>query len=321
MPLVRVLSSDDVRELLDSTELRQALEAALVAQSEGRADVPPRIAATAPRGLLAAMPGYLADGGDGVLATKLVTIYPDNLDTPSHQGLIAYFDARSGTPLAVLDAEVITEERTAATAAIAADLLARPDADTLTIIGAGAQGHAHLRAFAKLRAWSTLRLVSRTQTNAETLAEYAASLGFVADIDVAGIADVDDALADTSVVALCTHAGSAVFDPAVIGRNCHVSSVGSRAELPTELVSIDNVLVVDHLGAVSTPPPAGATEVQGANHAIELGSLVADPQRGHPRSGQLTVYKSTGHAVQDLAAAQLVYSKAVAGGIGTLVDL
>jgi ornithine cyclodeaminase/alanine dehydrogenase-like protein (mu-crystallin family) len=323
MPIVRVLSAADVASLLVAADLRHALEAALVAQSEGLADVPPRIAAVAPTGMLAAMPGFLDDGGDGLLATKLVSIFPDNADAPSHQGLIAYFDAATGTPLALMDAELITEERTAGTAAIAADLLARPTADTLTIVGSGAQGRAHLRAFGPIRQWSTIRLLSRTRTHADALAEYATTLGLAATVEVVSIDDVDDAVRVSAVVALCTHADHAVFTAEVTAPGTHVSSVGSRAELPTGLVGRGGVIVVDHVGAATTAPPAGAAELQGldAGDVTELGALIAGSAAGRSDDAEITIYKSTGHAVQDLAAAHLVFRRAVAASVGTSVEL
>lgn len=320
MVQVRVLSAADVSRLLDAAALRRALESALVAQSNGLADVPPRIMAAAPSGLLAAMPGFLADAGNGMLATKLVSIYPDNVDAPSHQGFIAYFDATTGTLLALMDAELITEDRTAGTAAIAADLLARDDADTLTLIGAGAQGRAHVRAFAPLREWKHVHIVSRTPANADALAEYAASVGLAPSIAVVAIDDLRAAIASSSVVALCTHADTAVFDDAWVGEGTHVSSVGSRAELPVGLVNDGNVIVVDHEGAVTTPPPAGAAEVQHAVGAIEIGSLIARPSMGRRTAEQVTVYKSTGHAVQDIAAAHLVYTSACRDEVGVVIE-
>jgi ornithine cyclodeaminase/alanine dehydrogenase-like protein (mu-crystallin family) len=325
MPAVRIISSSEVRELLDPVELRAALQAALIAQSQGLANVPPRIAAVAAKGLLAAMPGYLADSGDGLLATKLVAIFPDNVDAPSHQGLIAYFDAATGSPLALMDAEIITEDRTAGTAAIAADLLARSDSRVLTIVGAGAQGKAHGRAFAPLRAWDEIRIVSRTYERAEVMAAafHADGLNTIGDgCTIVACANIDDAVRGADVVAMCTHANHRVIDPRLVGDGVHVSSVGSLAELPSELVGV-GPLVVDHLGAVTTAPPAGALEIQDVDptSVVELGALIAGESEGRMSDKDITVYKSTGHAVQDIAAAKLVYDKALAAGVGIVVNL
>ena len=284
--------------------------------SAGRADVPPRVAARAPNGLLAAMPGYL----DGVgLAAKLVSIFPNNSDMPSHQGLIALFSIETGSPLAILDAEVITEARTAMTAAIATDLLARPDATILTIVGGGAQARAHVEAFASLRPWTEVRIVNRTLSGAEDVARRARHAGLTG---ARAVADGGEAVAEADVVALCTHAEDAVIDPATLRPGCHVSSVGSMAELPISLATAD-VVVVEWRDSVVVPPPAGAAELQGLSpdQVIELGDLIAGRAIGRRDDTQISVYKSTGHAVQDVATARLVYDEAVRADIGITIEL
>lgn len=303
-----------VAELLTTSELRPALERAVMALSDGRSAVPPRIAAVGPDGLLATMPGYLEPDG---MAAKVVTVFPGR--EPSHQGVIVLADSATGTPLALMDAEVITERRTAMTAAIAADALARPDADVLTIVGAGAQGHAHVEAFGPIRPWREVRVVSRTRNKATVLAAEARfALG--ADVTINEFDGFADAVRGASVVALCTHADDPVVEADWIDAGTHVSSVGSLAELPNELVG--KHLTVDQMGAVTAPPPAGAIELQGLDPSgvVEIGSLLADPALGRSSAEQITVYKSTGHAVQDIAAAQVVYAAAIAAGRGVELD-
>lgn len=329
MATVRMINASQVSGLLDPDALRKSLEEGLIAQSEGRSDVPPRIAATTPNGILAAMPGYSAAHG-GVLATKLVSVFPNNRakNLPSHMGLIALFDESTGAPLAIMDAEVITEMRTAGTAAIAADVLARPDASILTIVGAGAQAKAHVHAFATIRAWDEVRFVNRSQPAAVVLAAEAkeiieaSSSGRVAVSVSATFDQFEEAVRGSSVVALTTHAEQAVVEASWIEPGCHVSSVGSSAELPTELIG-RGPLVVDQSGAVTSPPPAGAYELQGLDpdNVIELGQLLSGEQIGRSDGSQVTIYKSTGHAVQDLAAAHLVYEKALSSNVGSMVDL
>ncbi len=318
MVTVKMLTGGEVSSLLDPAALREALEGAMDALSSGRANVPPRVAAETGAGWLGAMPGHL----DGVgLAAKLVSVFPGNTTAPSHQGLIALFEIGTGTPLAIMDAEVITEERTAMTAAIAADLLARPDAEVLTIVGAGAQGAAHARAFAGLRPWREVRVVNRSQPAAIVVAGAAREAG-VAAARAIPVAELDDAIASADVIALCTHAPEAVIDPARVADGSHVSSVGSAAELPVDLVGRARV-VVEWRDCVATPPPAGAAELQSLrpDEVIELGDLIAGRSPGRQGPGELTIYKSTGHAVQDVAAARLVYDAAIAAGAGTDVEL
>ena len=152
-----VLSRDDVAQCLDPAELRVRLQQAFVAFSEGRASVPPRVAAHTPAGMLAAMPGNVEGVAFGL---KAVTVFPANHGgpLPSHQGVIALFDAATGAPLAVMDASLITEVRTALSAAIGVDLGARPAATRLAIVGAGALGYEHLAVLAGVGPWADLRI-------------------------------------------------------------------------------------------------------------------------------------------------------------------
>lgn len=322
MTEVRILSAAQVEELLDPDQLRQALIEAMIGLSAGRADVPPRVGAEAANnGKLLAMPGYLEGVG---LAAKLVSLFPENTDAPSHQGVIALLDHETGTPVAVMDAEVITTARTSMVAAIATDRLARPEAEVLTIVGGGAQAVGHAEAFAAVRPWREVRTVNRSQPAAVVVAGAAREAGAAKAVTYdEGPDGLAAALDGADVVALCTHADRAVIDPAMIGPGVHVSSVGSQAELPPALADGPNLVVVEWRGAVAEAPPAGAAELQHIDPSavVELGALLAGDAAGRASADQITVYKSTGHAVQDVAAAALINRAAVAAGVGTVVEL
>ena len=159
-----VLSQEDVQRLLDVDLLLDALERAFIELSAGRASVPPRTAAFSQHGLLGAMPGYV----DGVLVAKLVTLFPGH--EPSHQALIAVFDAETGTPVAVMDGTHITAVRTGASSAVATRALAREDSRVLAILGAGVQGRSHLDAVRRVRDFSEVRIASRNPEHAQALA-------------------------------------------------------------------------------------------------------------------------------------------------------
>ncbi len=333
MTELRVLSAGQVDELLEPKRLEQALREALVALSAGRTDVPPRSGTEADGGLLLAMPGFVDGMG---LATKLITLYPGNaapeIGLPTHQGLIVLLDHQTGTPLAVMDAEVISAVRTAVTARIAAGILARDDSRTLTIVGGGAQALAHAEAFADLRAWGEVLAVNRSQPAAVRVAAAAREAGASSARAIEAEAEtetgapvgpeVSEAIAAADVLALCTHADHQVIDDALVRPGTHVSSVGSRAELPPGLIG-RGPLVVEWRGAITSRPPAGAAELQGIDPktAVELGELLVDDSKGRLNEDQVTIYKSTGHAVEDVAAASLVYQAAVDRGVGSLVDL
>ena len=309
-----VLSGSDCRDLLDLDELRTALAQALQAHSDGETDVPPRIAARIGNAFLGAMPGNVAGVG---LASKLVSVFPDNHGgpTPSHQGLIALFDQSNGSPLAIMDGAYITAIRTAASAALAADLAARTDARTLAILGAGVQGHAHARTFASIREWTDIRVASRTNANAVALAT---------TIDGATVeASFEDAVRDADVVALCTNAASPIIDHSWLAPGAHISSVGVGREIDeTTMRSADRV-IVEWRGAATNAPPAGSYELQDIqpDAVVEVGEILAGRATARDGAEQLTVYKSTGHAVEDIAAAVLVHRRALATGAGVRVRI
>jgi alanine dehydrogenase len=315
MAEVLVLSEADVTGLLDVDELLGALADAFVALSAGRASVPPRVAARAEAGLLGAMP---VDLPGVALGAKLVAVFPGNhaVGRPSHQALIALFDEADGTPVAVMDGARITALRTGAAAAVAAGALARPDAAVLAILGAGVQGHAHLETFPRVRDFREIRVASRTPAHAAALAARhpaARAAGSFAE-----------AVAGADVVACCTDARQPVLDAAWLAPGVHVSSVGGTfgPELDAATVRGGRVFV-EWRGAATNPPPAGAHELQGLDPEAltEVGEVLAGTRPGRTSTEERTVYKSTGHAVEDAAAARLVYDRARQAGAGVMVTI
>ncbi len=296
-----VLSPDDVARLLDIDLLLERLERAFVALSAGRASVPPRVPAFVPeRGLLAAMPGYV----DGMLAAKLVALFPDH--DPSHQALIAVFDAGTGTPQAVMDGTHITAVRTGASSAVATRALAREDAGVLAVLGAGVQGRSHLDAVRRVREFDEVRVASRTYEHAQALADEAGAVA---------VESFEEAVRGADVVCCCTHASEPVLRRDWLEPGTHVCSVGASQEGPEldrETVSA-GLLCVESRVAFE-PPPAGAFELQGLDpsSAVELGEMLAGTKLGRTSDEQITVYKSMGHAVEDAAAAALVLERATA---------
>ncbi len=300
------LTEADVRGLLTMPALRDRLRVAFGLFSAGRADVPPRIAARAPKGMLAAMPGYLEGVG---LVVKAVSVFAENhgTDIPSHQGLIVVCDEHTGTPVAIMDGASVTALRTAASAAVAGDLLARPESSVLAIIGGGVQGHSHLAAFADLRPWSEIRIASRSNGSALALAARHPSAKAV---------PFEQAVRGADVVCLTTDADHPVVDPAWVKPGAHIGSVGNRAELHPGFTT--GPVFVEWMGAAVSPPPAGATELQGIDldRVVEIGRVVNGDHPGRTAADEVTVYKSTGHAIEDAAAAKLVLDIALEKGVG-----
>jgi alanine dehydrogenase len=310
-----VLTRAEVEELLDLDELVDALARAHAELSAGSASMPARIAAFAEDdGLLGAMPGYLPSAG---LGCKLVSVFPHNADRPSHQAAIALFDPANGSPLALMDGTYVTAARTAGAAALAARLLSREDATVLAILGTGVQARSHARAFSGLRAWDEIRVAGRDPEKTEQLAD---------EIGARPVASFEEAVRGADVVAATTHSAEPVVRLEWVAPGTHVGSVGFAApagfELDPELVRAATI-VVESRGSSFAPQPAGAPELAGIDpeSVAELGEIVAGTRPGRTSRDEITLYKSVGVAVQDLAAAALVLSAARERGAGLEIEL
>ena len=308
-----LLNADHVRSLIDLPTLFEALEGALRDLSAGAASVPPRTVARTPGGFLGSMPGYLPGTA---LEAKLVAVFPGNHDRglPSHQALIALFDEETGAPMCVMDGAVITAVRTGATAAVAARALARADARTLAIVGAGVQGRSHLDAFPHLFELDEIRVASRDGRHAEALVEL--------DPRARAVGSFEEAVRGADLVCCCTDADEPVISRAWLRPGTHVSSVGVGAEVDHATVRAASVFV-EWRGAAENPPPTGSAELQGLDpKAIaEIGEVFAGTHPGRRSEEELTLYKSTGHAVEDAAAARQVFDRARAEGVGSTFEL
>jgi alanine dehydrogenase len=308
-----VLSRAQVEELLDLEELVGALAKAHEELSSGACSMPPRIAALAEHGLLGAMPAYSPSAG---LGCKLVTLFPGNTDRHTHQAAIVLFDPENGSPTALLDGTYITATRTAAAAALAARLLARPDAKVLSIIGNGVQARSHGRAFAHIRDWTEIRIAGRDPAKAAALAS---------ELGATCAASFEEAVRGADVVAATTHSAEPVVRAEWVAPGAHVSSVGYNApgsELDPALVRAATIVVESRPSAFA-PPPGGAPELADLDPAsiAELGELLSGARRGRATPIEITLYKSVGVAVQDLAAAALVVAAARARHVGLEIEL
>jgi ornithine cyclodeaminase/thiomorpholine-carboxylate dehydrogenase len=215
-----------------------------------------------------------------------------------------------------MDGTEITAVRTGASAAVAVKALARPDAGVLAILGAGVQGGTHLRAMTRVRKFAEVRVASREREHAERLA--------AAHPGARVAASFEAAVRGADVVCCCTDASAPVLVADWLTPGATVTSVGASAagpELPPDVVTM-GVLCVESRMAFQ-PPPAGAHELQGLDPkaAVELGEVLAGTRPGRTSDDQVVVYKSMGHAVEDAAAARLVYERAEAEGAGQVVDL
>lgn len=308
-----ILSRKEVEELLDPQELLTALEEGFKALSADQLNVPPRNQATAPKGLLVGMPAYMPDQ---LMSVKLVTVFHENKTVPAHQATITLFDSETGTPVAFMDGEYITAMRTAAAAILSIKHLARKDSKRLAIIGAGVLGAAHLKMIETLSGLDEIFIASKDFPKAQALALRASNAHAVDSIH--------QAVSNADVVCLCTSSLEPVVQADWLKEGVHITSVGYRppgGELPRNLVETSHIFVESKV-AFNTPP-VGCSELQGLDPELgtELGEILLKQKPGRRSEKEATIYKSMGHAMEDLVAANLVYQKALEKKMGMQVEI
>ncbi|HYH89550.1 MAG TPA: ornithine cyclodeaminase family protein [Solirubrobacteraceae bacterium] len=302
-----MLSRADVEAALDPDALVDELAAAFTALSAGEASMPPRAGVEVPGAGTILLMGAHRHGQPSVTA-KLVSVFPDH--DPAHQAAIVVFDAATGTPTALMDGDAITAARTAAGSRLATRLLAREDADVLAVLGTGVQGDAHLRALRREREWAEIRVWGRRPEPTRELA---------ARHDAAPADSAEEAVRGAGVVCVATAATEPVLSREWLASGAHVNSVGFTShgrELDPALVR-DAFVVVESRESALAPPPAGSTDLEGAEADAELGELVGG---AGPRD-RLTLYKSVGVGLEDDAAAHLALAGAERRRLGRVVEL
>jgi ornithine cyclodeaminase len=264
--------------------------------------------------LLGVMPGAL--GGHGPFGAKLISVFPGNAEQgkQSHQGLVVLFDSRSGAPVCVVHAGEITAIRTAAASAVATGALARTDAHRLALIGCGEQATTHMRAIAKVRNLDAIVVWGRSPERARAFVERSQP---ELNIRIQAAASVEEAVAEADIVCTLTSATEPILKGAWVRPGTHLNLVGSGYAGPTE---VDNDLVVRsrfiadsregilHQGAEFLR--AKEAGLIGDSHIVaEIGQVLAGEIEGRRSPDEITVYKSIGHVVQDLASAWALYSQ------------
>jgi ornithine cyclodeaminase/alanine dehydrogenase-like protein (mu-crystallin family) len=320
---VLILGRGEVLAALSPEACAEAMADVLAARARGEALMPLRSAIRfdGAAGFMATMPAWRG-GEDPVFSLKSLCIMPANprrgLD--SHQGTVTLFDGETGVPRAILDASAVTEVRTAAVTAVATRLLAREDARVLTILGAGVQGRSHLRALLPVRDFDEVRVYAPSAEHARAVADGRASVA----------ASAEEAVRGADVVVLATSSPEPVISRDWLAPGAHVNAVGASVPSAREL-DVETVVACalfcdsreslrneagEYRLAVEQGAIAGDDHVRG-----ELGEVLAGMADGRRRDDELTVFRSLGLAVEDLAAAERAVARARAQGIGVEVAL
>jgi ornithine cyclodeaminase/alanine dehydrogenase-like protein (mu-crystallin family) len=294
--MVMYLDEDRIRGLLHWDQLIAVMEKALADFSLGRVLQPVRNMLTIEEGkrYLGIMPAVAADA----MGAKLVSFYPQNAATgmPTHMAMILLFSPQTGEPLAVMDGRLVTEMRTAAVSAAATKLLAAPDSRVLALLGSGVQAGAHLQALSQVRSFAEVRVWSRTAEHAERFAREHKIKAMPAEAAVRG----------ADVVVTATNALEPILEGAWLKPGAHVNAVGSPRPGWRELDdnAMANTLIVDSHEAVLKE--SGDVILSNAPIYAEIGEIFAGRKKAPVAA--TTVFKSVGLAIEDVAAAKLVYS-------------
>ena len=316
-----------VRELLPMDSCVALMRDALTALSRGDAVLPLRSKVSLPdqSGLLGLMPGYLGDPQS--FGLKVVAVMPGNHGTPydSHQGVVMLFGVKHGEPLAVMDASSITAIRTAAASAAATDVLARPDAGDLALIGSGAEGRTHLAAMKAVRRLRRVRVWSRTRANAE---RFAREEGTVAGVPIEVAETAEAAVKGADLICTTTSSKEPVLEGKWLASGAHVNAVGScfptARELDTNAVRRARLYTdcrescLKEAGDFIIPRNEGSID---DGHLIgEVGEVFLGRIPGRRSQDDITLYESLGVAVEDLAAAHAIHRRARKSGAGTWLE-
>ncbi|WNS43636.1 ornithine cyclodeaminase family protein [Paenibacillus sp. MMS20-IR301] len=311
-----IINEKEVAELLTMEACITVMEAVLADLPDGGAVQSLRqVVPLADRNLLGLMPGYLRR--EGVAGAKLISVFPHNHDLglPSHQGMVALFDAASGTPLAIVNGQAITAIRTAAVSAAATKLLAREDAAALAVLGTGEQARCHVEAMLQVRRISRIAVWGRTPAKAAALA---AEMGSRWSVAAAAAPTAMDAVRGADIICTATAAVEPVLQGAWVKPGAHINAVGAcrahERELDTALVAGSRLYVdrresaVHEAGDYLIPLSEGAIT---AGHITgELGELLTGRIQGRTDNSEITLFKGLGLAVEDLAAAFYIYKQA-----------
>ena len=322
-----IIGEREVHELLPMRDCIDVMHRMFASLSVSGFVQPVRIIAWQPdhRGAIAAMPGWL--GEPQSLGAKLISVFPQNrlAGHESHQGLVALFDTENGSLLAIMHAGAITATRTAAVSGVATRLLANEKARGLAILGSGTQARTHLQAMLEVREIRQVRVWSRNVENAKTFAREAAEQY---NVDVTPFDSAQDAVEGSEIICTVTAATRPVLHGAWLRGGEHINAVGSSVppfrELDTEAVRRARVFVDSFESALSEPDDLRVPIAEGSiteQHLLaELAQLADGSRKGRTGPAEVTLFKSVGLAIEDLAAAAFIYERALAEGKGTTIE-
>ncbi len=323
-----ILSEKEVRSLVDLDELTAALEQAHIQYSTGRAVMPVRLVVPLPQiqGRITSMPGYLNE--DKALGMKVVTYFQNNPqhNLPAILATIMLFSADTGKMIAAMDGSYITAMRTACASAMATKALANYETPVLGILGAGVQARAHIQALCRVRKLNRIKLYSPSGTSALGVKK---DLELEVNVAIEVAKSAQETVRDSDLVVTVTTAKEPTIRPDWLKPGAHINAVGSHRP---DLREIDGAtlarskVIVDSRAAIMAECGdillALKEKTISENHLhAEIGEVLAGTKPGRSSAYEITLYKSVGIAIQDVATAHLVYRRALERGVGTNVEV
>jgi alanine dehydrogenase len=320
---LRVLGASDIDRAINMSGAIDVMASAFGQLAKGRANVPQRLGLETDAGLVLAMPGLLPD--DHALAVKIVTVFPDNSRRalPSIFGLVVVLDTSTGAPLALLDGSRLTALRTGAASGLATKFMARSNARIVALFGSGVQARTQLAAVRAVRDIAEVRILSRRTESAERF------VSEVVGVDARVLHDSTQAIRGADIVITATTSPTPLFAGTDLEPGTHVTAIGAYAPTMREVDSIAvqraRVVVDTRQGALAeagdliVPIREGAIR---ATHIVaELAEVASGAVRGRTSDEEITLFKSVGHAAQDVALARRVLDVAIEQDIGVMVSL
>ncbi len=331
MPTFNYLTGPQVADVVSMAEAIEAVRRAYEALSAGSAHAPVRTSVQLPDGgttlsMLASLPEQ------GVTTVKVVSVFPDNPSRglPTVLGLVSVYDSSTGAPLAVMEAGTLTAIRTGAASGVATDLLARPDADTLALIGTGNQAPHQAEAVATVRLLRIVRVYSRSEERREAFARELQSRfrEWDQEVEVLAAPSAAEAVRDAGIICTATTSSTPVFSHSDVSPGTHVNGVGSftlnMREVPAEFVRAARVVVDSREAARAEAgdllPLVDERTVRWEDLS-EIGEVLLGRRPGRQSPEDITFFKSVGLAVQDAAVGALVAAKIRTGEIGQRLEL
>ncbi len=318
---IRILTATDVRAALPMPKAIDAMRHAYSQLSAGTVVMPPRQHLSTDKGITLIMPAYLPERSE--FGIKVVSVYDDNpsLNLPRITATVVVLDPETGAPKAFMDGASLTAIRTGAGGGVAADILARKDAKTVGLFGAGVQARSQLQAVMAVRDIGCVNLISRTHVSAEQLAAEISEWTDAPEVNL--VLTPQQVVVDADIVICATTSATPLFDGNDLQSGTHITAVGTFApekrEVDTTTIRRTNRIVVDSREACLEE--AGDLIIPNAQIDAEIGEIINGDKQGRQSDDELTFFKSVGVAVQDAVAASAVLSEAEAKNLGTTIDM